>query len=673
MDLQKCVVFLYLSTFIILSAVAQSDDHPYASCGLTGNYTENSIYGTNLNSLLSSLPSKLNKYGFCYVSMGKTPNRVNAVGVCRGDVVEADICRSCIEDAARLTLQNCPNQIEAFGGYDKCKIRYSDAPTLGNWYSSSPPVFLRNRYNASNQDEFKKDVWKLLEGLRDRAANGSPLLKFAAGNISGPDSETIYAAVQCSPELAAQGCSDCLVSIIEKLPQCPCYGRRGSIVLSATCNFRFETYKFFNYTLVETPSPPPLPPPAAIKAPSPKPEKNDNTSRTIIIIAAVVVVAIVILLSLCVCIVLKKRQKRMPENKEMDVVDKSSTVDEISIVESLQYSFVTIRTATNNFSESNKLGQGGFGPVYKGELPNGQEVAVKRLSGNSKQGDQEFKNEVLLVVKLQHRNLVRLLGFCLEGRERLLVYEFVPNASLDHLLFDPIKREILDWETRYKIIGGISKGLLYLHEDSRFRIIHRDLKASNVLLDAEMNPKISDFGMARLFEVDESQGSTSRIVGTYGYMAPEYAMHGQFSVKSDVFSFGVLVLEILSGQKNNCFKNGESVQDLLSYAWTQWRGGTALNLVDPFLRGNSGSVPEIMRCIHMGLLCVQENVADRPTMSTVVLVLSSSSLSLPLPSAPAFFMHSTISPEAPLLLNEAAAAAYSSSQNEASITELHPR
>nr|GME12036.1 putative receptor-like protein kinase At4g00960 [Ipomoea batatas] len=657
MDLQKCVVFLYLSTLIILSALAQSEDHPYVRCGLSGNYTENSIYLRNLNTVLSSLPSKLNKYGFCYVSTGG----VNAVAVCRGDVVEADICRSCIQDAARLTLQSCPNQIEAFGGYDKCKIRYSNVSTLGYYwsFSSLPPVFLWNRFSVSSQEEFNKDLRKLLEGLRDRAANGTPFLKFAAGNISGPDFETIYAAVQCSPDLAAQGCSDCLVHIFEQLPQCPCYGKRGSIVLSSACNFRFETYKFFNSTLVETPPPPP-------------PEKNDYTLRTIIIIAALVV-AIVILLSLCVCIVLKKRQKRMPENKDMDeVVEESTTVDEISIVESLQYNFVTIRTATNNFSDSNKLGQGGFGPVYKGEFPNGQEIAVKRLSGNSKQGDQEFKNEVLLVAKLQHRNLVRLLGFCLEGRERLLVYEFVPNASLDHLLFDPIKREILDWEMRYKIIGGISKGLLYLHEDSRFRIIHRDLKASNVLLDAEMNPKISDFGMARLFELDESQGSTSRIVGTYGYMAPEYAMHGQFSVKSDVFSFGVLVLEILSGQKNTCFKNRESVQDLLSYAWRQWREGTALNLVDPFVRGNSGSAPEMMRCIHMALLCVQENVADRPTMSTVVLVLSSSSLSLPMPSAPAFFMHSAISPEAPLLLNEAAAAAYSS-QNEASITELHPR
>ncbi|XP_057470962.1 cysteine-rich receptor-like protein kinase 10 isoform X2 [Actinidia eriantha] len=355
---------------------------------------------------------------------------------------------------------------------------------------------------------------------------------------------------------------------------------------------------------------------------------------------------------------------------------------EFSTVDSLQYHFDTICVATDNFSDANMLGRGGFGPVYRGRLPNGQEIAVKRLSRGSQQGELEFKNEVMLVAKLQHRNLVSLLGFCLEGIERLLIYEFVPNASLDHFIFDPIKRALLDWERRYKIIGGVARGLLYLHEDSRLRIIHRDLKASNVLLDAEMHPKISDFGMARLFVLDETQGNTSRIVGTYGYMAPEYAMHGQFSVKSDVFSFGVLVLEIVSGQKNNCFRNGENVEDLLSYAWKSWREGTASNLIDPTLRDSLGSMREIMRCIHIALLCVQENIADRPTMASVVLMLTSFSLTLTVPSEPAFFMHSSIDPELPLLREDSDGVTERSrsrsksvhvSINEASLTELYPR
>ncbi|THG17307.1 hypothetical protein TEA_008591 [Camellia sinensis var. sinensis] len=370
--------------------------------------------------------------------------------------------------------------------------------------------------------------------------------------------------------------------------------------------------------------------------------KNDNTTLTIIIVVVSSITSMMIFM-VCICIFLRKRKQRKSRQKV-------ETAEEISIVESLQYNFDTISVATDNFSDANKLGQGGFGAVYRGRLPNGQEIAVKRLSRDSGQGELEFKNEVMLVAKLQHRNLVRLLGFCLEGTERLLIYEYVTNSSLDHFIFDAINRAYLDWDRRYKIIGGIARGLLYLHEDSRLRIIHRDLKASNVLLDRDMNAKISDFGMARIFDVDQTQGNTSRVVGTYGYMSPEYAMRGQFSTKSDVFSFGVLILEIVSGQRNNCFHNGENIEDLLCYAWKSWQKGISSNIIDPTLRNGSGPLHEMIRCIHIGLLCVQENAATRPTMAAVVLMLNSFFLTLSLSSEPAFFVRSSIDPELPLSL-----------------------
>ncbi|KAG6754691.1 hypothetical protein POTOM_040485 [Populus tomentosa] len=315
-------------------------------------------------------------------------------------------------------------------------------------------------------------------------------------------------------------------------------------------------------------------------------------------------------------------------------------------------------------------------PKQEGILADGQAIAVKRLSSNSGQGEVEFKNEVRLLAKLDHRNLVRLLGFCLEGTEKLLIYEFVPNSSLDQFIHDPNKRFILDWEKRYKIIEGIARGILYLHQDSQLRIIHRDLKPSNILLDGNMNAKISDFGMAKLMKTDQTHDAASRIAGTFGYIAPEYARQRQFSVKSDVFSFGVLVLEIVSGQKPS-FRDGDDMEHLTSHAWRRWREGTALDLIDPILRNDSTAA--MMRCIHIGLLCVQENVADRPTMASVVLMLSNSSFTLQIPSKPAFFISRRTDQPASSLISYTSRMTQSQletvppSKNEISITELDPR
>ncbi|KAF3451600.1 hypothetical protein FNV43_RR07695 [Rhamnella rubrinervis] len=302
------------------------------------------------------------------------------------------------------------------------------------------------------------------------------------------------------------------------------------------------------------------------------------------------------------------------------------------------FTFKELAKATSNFNLDNLLGRGGFGPVYRGKLEDEQEIAVKRLSRASGQGLVEFTNEVVVISELQHRNLVSLLGYCIDGEEQMLIYEFMPNKSLDAFVFDPMKREILDWRKRFSIIEGIGRGLLYLHRDSRLKIIHRDLKPSNILLDEELNPKISDFGIAKIFEGNEDHANTKRVVGTYGYMSPEYAFNGLFSEKSDVFSFGVLLLEIVSGRRNNSFHQDNETLSLLELAWKLWNQESNINgLIDAALICNEEAVEmEIKRCIQVGLLCVQESARDRPTMPTILSMLRSDSVDLPAPKKPAF-------------------------------------
>ncbi|KAJ7967625.1 Receptor-like protein kinase [Quillaja saponaria] len=539
-------------------------------------------------------------------------------------------------------------------------LRYSNRSIFGIM-ERSPSYFQWERDNVTSVDGFNQVLRDLFDRLRIRATSGGSSRKFAAANATGPDSQTIYALVQCTPDLSKQDCDDCLVGALGDIPIC-CYGKEGGSVVAPSCGLKYEIYRFFEPTAdtLTSMGPPPL---------EMVPPESNGTNTTITngktgvalrvdIITAVSTVSFLVLI-IIICIYLRIMRKPRGNFETAD----------ISSEDSLQFDFDKIKVATNNFSDENKLGQGGFGAVYQGRLYNGQDIAVKRLSDNSRQGNTEFKNEVLLVAKLQHRNLVRLLGFCLEGREKLLIYEFLPNKSLDHFIFDPTKRVELDWVRRYKIIVGIARGLLYLHQDSQLRIIHHDLKASNVLLDAELNPKISDFGMARLFVIDQSHGNTRRIAGTYGYMAPEYALQGHFSVKTDVFSFGVLVLEIVSGQKNGSFCIGEETAHLLSYAWESWRKGTPSNIIDPILKG--GSTAEMLRCIHIGLLCVQENVADRPTMASAVLMLSTNSLTLPIPTQPGFLMK--IGSESYRQSSETRSEFVQQSANEASFTDPYPR
>ncbi|XP_062088355.1 cysteine-rich receptor-like protein kinase 10 [Humulus lupulus] len=665
---------LFLSSLLIisigLSVGANVPTYLFHNCTNTTTYTPNSIYRINLRNLLSSLASNASTSESHSTTAGDEGSSSPVYGsfFCRGDV-NTTACRDCVTFAVKDVVKWCPVQKETMIWYDECQLRYSNRSFFGTVYEL-PRISLLNTANVTNPNRFNLLVNTTTKLAAAEAAKGVPGgKKFATKEANVNGFQRLYTLAQCTPDLNASSCGTCLNDAIGRLPIC-CSGKLGGRVLFPSCNVRYEVYPFHNQNATAPPpATTPLPPPPPSTSSSkgtvfPWPGKRKISAPTILSIVVPIAGAMLVLFILGFFFLTKRAKKKYTLAKGGD---------DITTPESLQFDLATIEAAANKFSAEYKLGEGGFGEVYKGTLTNGQQIAVKRLSKGSGQGAEEFKNEVVVLAKLQHRNLVRLLGFCLEGEEKLLVYEFVPNKSLDSFLFDIEKQGELTWSIRYKIIGGIARGILYLHEDSQLRIIHRDLKASNILLDADMNSKISDFGLARIFDIDQTQANTNRIVGTYGYMSPEYAMHGQFSLKSDVYGFGVLILEIISGKKNSNFYQTNYAEDLLSYAWKLWKEGNPLELLDPTLE-HSYSENEVMRCINIGLLCVQEDPEDRPTMKTIVLMFNSYSVTLAVPNQPAFYNRTDADmPSMGLRYNESRTVGFLESTNEASISELYPR
>nr|XP_010931375.2 cysteine-rich receptor-like protein kinase 10 [Elaeis guineensis] len=621
---------LILHTLLLAPTKTYSQRGPLVDyCAGDTNYTVPSTFSSNLDLLLSKLTSSPRDAGYFSNTTVGASSSAPAYGLaqCRPDV-PASACSACLNHSASFAATVCPFRKSAAIRLDLCILRYSDQRFFGQLEDDTTWQVV-NPTNVSDPAVFYREMTGPMDKSASQAAATES--KFGVGMANSTQYGNIYAMAQCTRDLSETDCSTCLSKVVGFLPIC-CYGHPGGQALKVSCAVRFETYPFFSMSFI----PPPPPPPGSSTSPDSGNGtnttgygKSNNTTKVVLIVVFSVVAALVVLFAMCICLRRRIMLRRL-------LVDGD---EEFKNSELLLFDLGTLSAATNNFSNEHKLGEGGFGPVYKGTLQDGQEIAVKRLSGTSRQGLVELRNEVVLVANLQHRNLVKLLGCCLEEEERLLVYEYLSNTSLDKFLFDPIGREQLDWGRRYKIIEGIGRGLLYLHEDSRLRIIHRDLKAGNILLDGDMNPKISDFGLAKLFVIDETQGNASQIAGTFGYMAPEYALHGLFSTKSDVYSYGVLVLEIVTGQRTSRFHGSGSSPDLLSYVWQHWNEGMASQVIDQSL-GDQYEIREVLRCIHIGLLCIQKDPTERPSMATVILMLSSYTVPLPAPSAPAFFIRS---------------------------------
>eukprot|EP00261_Vitis_vinifera_P010338 XP_002280493.1 PREDICTED: cysteine-rich receptor-like protein kinase 26 [Vitis vinifera] len=477
--------------------------------------------------------------------------------------------------------------------------------------------------NAPDPDIYDAKVQRLMQNLSSTA--GASEKRYAVGRTTAPENFTLYGYVDCTRDIDGDSCKGCLLATTSAIDTC-CLGQWAGWLATPTCNIQFNMdpvhEDWVNGPYINTDITP-----SSTLAPLPVAE-NDAGSRSLVIkISVALTVGTVVLAVLVLCAV-KWRKRDEVETGGSEIIEDNEEMSEGIGKRSFMYDLEVLVAATGNFCLANRLGAGGFGTVYKGMMADGEEIAVKKLAPGSTQGREEFSNEVRLLLKLQHRNLVRLFGCCVEGENRLLVYEYLQNKSLDHFIFDKSKSALLDWPKRYNIIIGVARGLLYLHEDSQLRIIHRDIKASNILLDELMNPKISDFGLAKLFKDEQTHHRTRRIVGIFGYMAPEYATRGFMSSKIDVFSFGVLILEIISGRRNYDMEFDEQDWELLKLAWRLEEEGQLTDLVDVTI----GSFPQdqVLKCIRIGLLCCQQSIRDRPTMSSTVLMLSNDSVTMPI-------------------------------------------
>ncbi|XP_015694662.2 cysteine-rich receptor-like protein kinase 10, partial [Oryza brachyantha] len=637
-------------------AVAVTGAYTEYSCnGTFGNYTAGSGFGRNLEVLAVELPASASSSRslFASAAVGATPDRVFGLALCRGDMRDAGACSACVSGAFQRLRALCGWDRDATYYHDLCVLRYSGDDFLSRPDDNSPVInaldvnastyFGWDGRNATTRSFFLSLVGTLFGEMAMYGSYNSSVRRYASAVMFvNPQLPTVYGLAQCTPDLSPAQCWHCFQGLQEQNRQW--YdGRQGGRILGVRCNFRYESYQFYAGT-----------PDVRIglqdAAPSPTGSNGTNHRKTLIIVLCVSITVFCLMLAGCFILTKRLRKGDGKTNRQLEAHSRNSSKTEEALklwrieessTDFTLYAFYDLAAATDNFSEDHRLGRGGFGPVYKGELSDGSEIAVKRLAAQSGQGLKEFKNEIQLIAKLQHTNLVRLVGCCVQEEEKMLVYEYMPNRSLDFFIFDQEQGPRLDWKKRLHIIEGVAQGLLYLHKHSRVRIIHRDLKASNILLDRDLNPKISDFGMARIFVSNMTEANTNRVVGTYGYMAPEYASEGIFSVKSDVFSFGVLLLEIVSGKRNSGHQHYGEFVNLLGFAWQLWREGRECELIDPTLGESNGAAAgaaaataAIARCVKVALLCVQDNATDRPAMTDVAAMLGSDGVPLPDPLPP---------------------------------------
>ncbi|KAL4577876.1 hypothetical protein LXL04_013991 [Taraxacum kok-saghyz] len=598
---QLAMVFLIVLVVFLFTepVISQSNDHAintnipiHSFCGSIAPLNPN--FFKNRNATLAEIRTKLLNEGVVYATAQDLTagDSVYAAAQCR-NYVSRDECVACF-DAGVSILVKCKKGNGAYVVFDNCFIRYED---FSNFYNNpnvvqdgigTPYSPCGNQSASQPIATFQQVVDGLLKDIRDATPKSSNLYVALTRKIAS-DNATMYAIGQC-PGINKTACQSCMNDAYEKLNGC--LPNTEGRYFDMGCFARYSNTPFFNDNQTTDIT-------SVLKG---------NSSKVPII--AGTVVGLVLLFTILVIWLLYRQRKKAKETQE--AADLKGAV---------HYNYKDLQLATNYFGEENILGRGGFGEVFKATLDDKNVVAVKKLQLHHARVKEEFENEVKLISHVHHRNLLRLLGWSSEGSDLFLVLEYMPNGSLDRFLWGS-RRGTLDWNQRYEIIFGIARGLAHLHNEFHFKIIHRDIKSNNIMLTDDFKPKIADFGLARFLPEDETHVST-KFAGTLGYTAPEYALHGILSDKVDTYSFGVVVLEIISGRRSTDVKSDISSSDyLLEHAWKSYENKLHLNFIDGALMNlNQNQQEHMMKIIEIALLCTQSPASKRPTMSEVVLML----------------------------------------------------
>ncbi|KAL7612353.1 hypothetical protein Lser_V15G05893 [Lactuca serriola] len=565
------------------------------SCGINPVTSSSSLF-SSLDSTITELRSQLwNKdVYFARAHDLRSVDLVYGLAQCR-NYLSAAQCVACF-DAAVSAIKTCSSVTGAYVFLDNCFLRFENYPEFyedpqAKMDVKIAPTLICGNQLASETTIFNQIVGELLSDIRVATPRTSNFYVASTKRLPSGNT-TIYAIAQCVESVTQPICEQCMNISYNNLNSCP--PSKEGRTLDFGCFLRYSQTPFFQDNQTTN----------IIHFLS----KGSSRKLGMIIGASVGVGIILLIIASSLWYKLRKKPKIDEGKHELEGVK--------------AYKYTDLRSATHNFKEEYKIGKGGYGEVFKAVLDNKNVVAVKKLHDGYGKSKLEFNNEVKLISNIRHRNLMQLLGWSSDGPQVLLVLEYMPQGSLDRFLWGE-KRGTLNWKQRFDIMVGIARGLVHLHEEFHVKIIHRDIKSNNILLDDNFQPKIADFGLARDQPEDQSHVSTL-FAGTLGYTAPEYATHGQLSDKVDTYSFGIVALEIISGRRGtavNLDPHGNNY--LLEHAWELYESGLHIELVDKALDPNEYEEEDMMNIIEIALLCTQSPANLRPIMSEVVLMLSS--------------------------------------------------